>query len=284
MSQINLILKDISDIYTRENFKRITSFLNDQVLFDGDFEFFEVDIPQAATKFPIKHGLTFIPSDIISLSIQGNQNVYFNYDSFDRLNIYATTAGPCVLRFLAGRLSNGAKSPIKGKYPAVPPSAGGGSGSISSITSLSPGLIVHNPSGPTVSLELSSSLTAASATSLVVTRTAIEDILAGEPVYSASATQVGLATANDIVGKAKVLGVAKNSALAGSSVVVILFGTVIDTAYSVFSLNDSIFLANGGSLQNTRPSLPSNSYLTEIGNYLGSNTIFVSPRTPVKLV
>lgn len=128
MSRIDLILKDIQDIYVRENFNRLKKYLNDSVFFEGDFDFYEVDIPKASELFAVAHGLKFIPADIIFLNVTGDHNVYFNYENFDRDNIYITASGPCVVRFLAGRLSDLGKSIAKNKYPFVAPSTSGGGG------------------------------------------------------------------------------------------------------------------------------------------------------------
>lgn len=128
MSRLNLILKDIDDIYVRENFKRLIDYLNDSVFFEGDFDFYEIDISQPAELLPIPHGLKFIPADIIFLNVTGDHNVFFNYENFDRDNIYVTAAGPCIIRFLAGRLSELGKGLIKNKYPFVAPSGSSGGG------------------------------------------------------------------------------------------------------------------------------------------------------------
>lgn len=103
---LDLILKDISDKYIRENFFRLKKFLGGQVLFDGSFKFFDIEIDEINLSFKIPHGFTFIPLDIIRLSVTGNANVTFLYDDFDRDNIYVATAGPCRLRFLAGRIDD----------------------------------------------------------------------------------------------------------------------------------------------------------------------------------
>lgn len=123
---IDLILKDIQDPYIRENFFRLSRFLNEQIWFDGDFKFFDITLKSGVQKFKIKHGLTFIPADIVMLAMEGDYNCYFNYNDFDSEYIYVTVEGPVRLRFLAGRF----KSPIKNRvstefFPFVaPPTAG----------------------------------------------------------------------------------------------------------------------------------------------------------------
>lgn len=113
---VDLILKDIDDPYVRENFFRLTNFLNNQVIFDGDFKIFDVTIPAQSEKYKIKHGLSFIPLDIISLSSSGDLNYFFRYQEFDRDNIYVSAHGPVRIRFLAGKL----KDPIKNQAQSAP--------------------------------------------------------------------------------------------------------------------------------------------------------------------
>ena len=99
--RLDLILRGILDSVIRENFQKIQDFLNQLPLLAGDFRFFETAVPPGA-RMPIKHGLSFVPKDIILTSIVGDQNVYFNYMDFDQTNIYVTSEGYCTLRFFAG--------------------------------------------------------------------------------------------------------------------------------------------------------------------------------------
>lgn len=121
---LDLILKDIQDPYTRENFFRLRRFLSNQVIFDGDFKLFDVSIPQQDANFKVKHGLTFIPADLIPLAAEGNYNYFFKYQDFDRENIYINAKGPVRLRFLAGKLKdqlgNTAREDSQG-FPFVSP-------------------------------------------------------------------------------------------------------------------------------------------------------------------
>lgn len=103
---IDLILKDIPDMWSRENFVRLKNFINAQDLFTGDFKLFNIEIPSKQTLFKIKHGLTFTPEDIINLSAEGDQNYYFHFQDFDPQFLYISTNGPCKIRFLAGKLRN----------------------------------------------------------------------------------------------------------------------------------------------------------------------------------
>jgi hypothetical protein len=107
---IDLILKELKDEYSQENFTRLKDFIDRQILFEGDFKFFDILIPKASTNFRILHGLTFIPADIILLSANGDQNFYFKYQFFNTDSIYVSTNGPVRIRFLAGKLKDRLKS------------------------------------------------------------------------------------------------------------------------------------------------------------------------------
>jgi hypothetical protein len=106
--KLDLNLKDIEDPIVRENFFRLKRFIEEQTILDGFFTFFEIDIPAAVTSKPVKHNLSFIPKDIVLLSITGDYNAYFNYNDFTSSHIYITAAGPCVIRFLVGTFNKGA--------------------------------------------------------------------------------------------------------------------------------------------------------------------------------
>lgn len=99
---IDLILKDIQDPYTRENFSRIKRFSQEQAILRGQWVFFEIEFTQAQDDFEFPHGLTFIPKDVLVTSITDQEAVIFNYSSFDRTNLNLTVSGACTVRFFAG--------------------------------------------------------------------------------------------------------------------------------------------------------------------------------------
>lgn len=144
---IDLILKDINDKYVRENFFRLSNFINQEVFFQGDFFFFEIDIPKADPDYKIRHGLNFVPQDVFFLAVEGDHRFYFKWEDFDKEFIHVYTSGPCVIRFIAGRLSEKGRQGLKGKYPHINPFG------ILNITSISPEIVVTNPNGPNVVLE-----------------------------------------------------------------------------------------------------------------------------------
>lgn len=120
---LDLILKDIQDIWARENFFRIRKFLGEQPLNDGDFKFFDITIPARSSHFKIAHGLTFIPADIIPLAAEGDFNFYFRFQDFDKTYMYITANGPVRIRFLAGKMKDkaGAAADLVAPFPFVAP-------------------------------------------------------------------------------------------------------------------------------------------------------------------
>lgn len=121
--KLDLLNKEIEDAYIRENFVRIKRELEAQQILSGFWRFFEVDVTQTGVNIPLKHNLSFVPRDIILLSKEGDQNLYFNYENFDNTNIYVTTTGPCRVRFLAGRYEDKVYGGSKTDFAFVPPSS-----------------------------------------------------------------------------------------------------------------------------------------------------------------
>ena len=120
---LELILREIRDKHTRENFARIRRILTAQTILNGDWEVYQVTIPGAFTGFEFRHNLSFIPRDVILLSAVGDQNYQFRNEQFTRENIIIDTSGEVTLRFLAGRYREFDEVPPAGN---VPISGGGG--------------------------------------------------------------------------------------------------------------------------------------------------------------
>lgn len=103
MSELELLLREIEDRPTRENFNRLQKFLDSQVILEGNWRLYEIRFDAAATNFKYAHNLKFVPQDVIVLQVIGDRNVEFNHDKFDRTHIDITVKGACFVRFLAGR-------------------------------------------------------------------------------------------------------------------------------------------------------------------------------------
>lgn len=107
ISTPEFIFKDLTDEYTRENFKRLQLFLQKFPLFRGEWVFLEKTFTSAVTDLDIAHGLGFTPKDIILTGVSGAGTIgfdiiTFNFDSFDETNINVTTTDACTVRFFVG--------------------------------------------------------------------------------------------------------------------------------------------------------------------------------------
>jgi hypothetical protein len=96
------ILKDIEDLYIRENFKRLTSFFQKETLLKSSFKFFELTFTSAVTGNLVQHGLGFKPLDVIQTSSIGSGVATFNFTEFTKDVVSVTTTGPCVIRAFIG--------------------------------------------------------------------------------------------------------------------------------------------------------------------------------------
>lgn len=97
-----LILKDISDIYVRENFKRLNLFFQKETILKGSFKFFELTFDSAVSGKLVQHGLGFKPLDVIQTSLIGSGSLTFNYADFTKDALSVTTSGPCTVRAFIG--------------------------------------------------------------------------------------------------------------------------------------------------------------------------------------
>jgi len=96
-----LLLKEITDIFIRTNFKNLQDYFaaQNQLL---DFKFKEIIFDKAVVKQPYGHGLSYIPKDILQTHISGTGIVTFHYGDFDKDYMYISSTGPSRIRFLVG--------------------------------------------------------------------------------------------------------------------------------------------------------------------------------------
>lgn len=103
MKKIDLKYQEIEDQYARENFYRLQKFFDAENFLKGDWEFFEIAIPAAATNYRFKHNLGFMPKDVLVTSSIGAGVAQFNYSLFDKDFLDITTTGPVTVRAYVGR-------------------------------------------------------------------------------------------------------------------------------------------------------------------------------------
>lgn len=98
-----LLLKEVPETFSQENFKRIEDYLRSQALDKCGFEFLELVLPSAVTNSEVRHHLGYVPKDVILMHNLNNVSVTFLYSSFTNTSLYITTSGATTLRLLVGR-------------------------------------------------------------------------------------------------------------------------------------------------------------------------------------
>ena|SRR3990167_5300767 len=99
---LELIFKDIKDVYVRENFFRLKKFFDKNVILKPDFRHFEIVFTAAVTNFRFKHGLGYLPKDIIQTSSIGAGALTWNYSLFTDEFLDITTTGVVTVRAFIG--------------------------------------------------------------------------------------------------------------------------------------------------------------------------------------
>ena len=99
-------LSSISDVATRENFRKLQERIDQEVFLNGEFEHYEVflDAGKDVTQ-DFVHNLGFVPRDTILTFVSPDTvSVTFNYDSYTNQIInYTVSAAPVTFRFILGR-------------------------------------------------------------------------------------------------------------------------------------------------------------------------------------
>lgn len=113
---------------------------------------------------------------------------------------------------------------------------------------------------------------------LIVKRIASVDIVIGDALYATSNTHVGLAEADTTINKAMVFGFAVSNALAGSEVEILIFGILDDSVFSIFNINDPLFLDVSGGITDIKRT---SGYHVVVGKSFGGSQIFVNIKDPL---
>jgi hypothetical protein len=100
---MKLNLDGVTDEVLRDNLEKLNEVFQKNPFLSGEWKFFEKFVSAAGTNIPIKHGMSFVPTDIVVTYLEGDYNAYFRTDLSDRDFVYLTAAGPCFVRFIAGR-------------------------------------------------------------------------------------------------------------------------------------------------------------------------------------
>lgn len=101
--KISLPIKDVSDGILRSVFLLLVNQLNRFTFLDAEWSFVEISFDAAVTDYKHKHGLAFVPKDVIQTSLVGSGGVTWSYAKFDSEYLYLTTTGACTVRAFVGR-------------------------------------------------------------------------------------------------------------------------------------------------------------------------------------
>lgn len=103
-----LLFKELEDGPVRENFRRIADFLREDPFAKGVFQFFEIDFaaPAYPAQVTFRHGLDFVPKDIIQTSVKGGV-INWEYDQFTNVFLVAGISAPLTVRAYVGSYAEG---------------------------------------------------------------------------------------------------------------------------------------------------------------------------------
>lgn len=100
-----LLVKEMADLYVKENFQSLASYFAANNQFFG-FKFIEVVTTSAKANVPVAHNLGYIPQDVVITHCSGSGVVTINWGSFTSSQIFISTTGPCRVRLFVGSYWN----------------------------------------------------------------------------------------------------------------------------------------------------------------------------------
>jgi hypothetical protein len=112
----SLELDRVEDPAARDNFRRINEGLVSAPILQGKFKFFTWELADnnSPGSYPLelrlRHGLSFVPKDVIQTSAIGAGSVTWNFADFDADYLYATITGPVTVRAFVGSYQEGSRA------------------------------------------------------------------------------------------------------------------------------------------------------------------------------
>lgn len=100
-----LSIKEISDAYVQNNFKKLQDYFNSQNQLQ-DFNFVEFVFSGAIQNQKLAHGLSIVPQDVLIMRLTGPGALTLNWGLFDSKNLDITTTGACRVRLFVGSFWN----------------------------------------------------------------------------------------------------------------------------------------------------------------------------------
>lgn len=96
-----LFISEITDKYLQRNFRNLAKFFKEENQFLG-FRFVEVVTTGAVTEGRIAHGLSYLPKDLLRLSVTGAGSITWLYSQFTLTQLAYTTTGSIRVRLMVG--------------------------------------------------------------------------------------------------------------------------------------------------------------------------------------
>lgn len=98
-------IDDIQDPVVRENFQKLENETVNSLFPNSRWRFIELVFTGAVTGYQFRHGLGFVPKDVIETSRIGAGSLTWNYSSFTSSIISITTTGAVTVRALVGKFN-----------------------------------------------------------------------------------------------------------------------------------------------------------------------------------
>jgi len=86
----------------------------------------------------------------------------------------------------------------------------------------------------------------------------------------------------DSYTNAKVIGIALNDGVMGEKIRILLFGVAEDASFT-FAINEPLFLQSDSTIGLTAP-IASGEFITEVGQSLGTGSIFINVSNPIEIL
>lgn len=102
-------INQLTDRFIRRNFEKLRDFINKESLLDG-FRGFELTFTETHAHYKFRHGLGFLPKDLLQTSLIGSGTVIYNYSLSTDMELDLTITGavsstdPTTVRFIVGTM------------------------------------------------------------------------------------------------------------------------------------------------------------------------------------
>lgn len=102
-----LAIKEVVDIFSRDNFKKLQDFFNTSTGLDL-FQPVEFQVNQSLTEYKIKHGLGFVPRDVLVTQLIAGSGVKLtvHHGLSTKDELVVSSSGPLKARLLVGSFRN----------------------------------------------------------------------------------------------------------------------------------------------------------------------------------